>query len=604
MRAAKLPHAPMDVKSLPTVADPAWLQKQLGAVSVKKAAPEVAELANAANDPASGDAYLRGEELSQGLFRSLQQANGETGDQLTLKNPDGTLTRAGELYQKLEEAKATRDGWFDAPKPGAMLYVDMRDVDLGFFRGNDASGKPIHVTGAPSSTLTVYWGDAGPTHLVPPSSELGVLYHERGESVDLQRSGNTSLNDPAASLKSELDAPGAEGSDVPDDLKAKNLNRDPSTVRRELAAAFFRDALHVPTQRMAPVKWFANGWYQGLRTLEEPLDRAMWTRAVQSLDPGREVPEKLWIFKAQWTDGADTLGGGHLDKADLRYHRGADGDDGANQYRVKSGEQTYALKTGGKQADEAYGELAAFVRTVNGIGLKDDAGQPLSDSDPNRFNTEAYRKAVEGSMDVYEILRTYAGLVLAGAWDNLINPSNFAWVAEKSADGKARWSALPLDLDSSFGIGWDGQPQWQDLDLLLRSGPTENVPVIWKNLLANDHFKAYVLDYVEHLANTEFTPEKLGAQADALWQRNATAVFHESDTPTGPTHTQRPFSNDTIHKHNRENLTVHQDGLNAIPISTFVAWRRASALWQLGEIRQGFTQRSGVDFAHGQLVPA
>jgi hypothetical protein len=593
----------VDIKAVPASVDSKWLLSRLESVAVNKVADaEAGQLTRQANDPASGDSFLRGSEISAALFKSLQAANGETGDSVTLKNADGTLTHAGELFQKVDEARAGRDVWFEAPEPRAVLYADVRDADLGLFRGNDARGKPIKVTGTDSSELTLYWAPAGPTHHVPPSPEHGVLYRERGASVDLQRTGNTSLEDPAASMKTRLEGDGLREAGVPETFKAKNLNRDPSTVRRALSAAFFRDTLRVPTQRVAPVKWFANGWYQGLRNLEEPLDQTMWKHAVAGLRPGRELPEDVWIFKSQWTDGFEAVGGGKLDKADLRYRRSESGDDGADQYRVAAGEQTYDLQTGKDQAP--YEAFAKFVKTVNGVGLVGSNGEALPDTDPQRFNTDAYRRSVESSMDVYEMLRTYAGLVLTGSWDNLINPSNFAWVGEKAKGGEVKWSALPIDLDGTWGIGWEGQPKWQDLDLLLRSGPTENVPVIWKNLLANDHFKAYVLDYVEHLLKTDFTPAKIGAKAAELWEQNRDAAFQESDSPTGPTHTHRPFTNDQLYRANAEEALISQDGLYAPAITQYVEWRRASALWQLGEIRQGFDGHAGVDFASGQLEPA
>ncbi|MBL8950829.1 MAG: CotH kinase family protein [Myxococcaceae bacterium] len=585
---------------LPERANPEWLLKQLEAVSLKKlpGTSEAGRVARQANDPKSGDALLRGDEISKGLFEQLLAANGETGGEVTLKKADGTLTKAGELLTRIDLAKATRDGWFEVPKKGAVLYADFRDVDMGFFRGNDAKGQPIHVTGVPSSSLSVYWAASGPQHYVPPSNDLGVLYFERGKSVDLKRSGNTSINDPAASFKSELKAP--DESDVPEDFKAKNLNRDPSMVRRDLSSAFFRETLKVPAQRYAPVKWFSNGWYQGVRDLEEPLDKTMWSSAVKSIDPKRDVPKDVYIFKAQWSWGEKSLAGGHLDKADLKFK----GDGSANQYRVRDGGmQTYDLETGKKKADEAYDELAKLISVVNGKGLEDEAGNAISDTDPKRFNTPAFRKAMEAKMDVYEVLRAYAGLVMTGAWDNLINPSNFAWVAEKGKSGDAKWSALPIDLDSTWGIQWDGQPAWQDLDVLLRNGPTENVPVIWKNLLANDHFKAYALDFMEHLMKTEFTPSKIGAKVDTFWARKSEAAYLEADTPTGAPHTQRTYTNDELYKHNKENWTIRKNGLNAIAIREFVEWRRASATWQINQIRKDFHVKSGVDFAGGKVEP-
>jgi hypothetical protein len=589
--------------SFPNKVDVKWLVERLESVAVQRVpqGSEAAKLAREANDPETNDSWLRGGELTK-VFEGLQKANGETGKHVTLKDPDGSLTKAGQLLDKLAEARGGRDLWFDAPAKGQVLYADFKNVDLGFFHGNDAAGKPIHVTGVPTSALSIYWAPSGPAHYEPPT-DLGVLYYERGQTVDLRRSGNTSVNDAAASFRTELSADGVKSSGAPEDFKAKNLNRDPSTVRRALSADFFAQTLKLPVQRMAPVKWFANGWYQGLRDLEEPLDRTMWKRAVQTLDPKRAVTDDVWIFKAQWTEGFEAVGGGKLEKADLKYRKGATGDDRGQQYRAGAGEQTYDLKTNRRDADQAYDAFAGFVRTVNGVGLKDARGRDLSATDPGRFNTDAYRKAMESNADVYGMLRAYTGLVLTGSWDNLINPSNFAWVGEKAKDGKVKFSALPVDLESSWGVRWDGQPAWQDLDLLLRTGDTANVPVIWKNLLANDHFKAYVLDYVEHLLKTDFTPAKIGGKANELWQRNKEAVYLESDTAHGGAHTARPYTNDEIYRHNELGHEMHKNGLYAPAIKNYVEWRSASARHQLREIRASFTQRAGVDFARGELEP-
>jgi hypothetical protein len=606
----------MNIKNLPATADPKWLSKHLQAVAINRLPPDsaAAQAANEAHDPATGASVLRGEEISDGLFKQLQKANGETGATVTLMTqPDGKLTPAGLLLQALNDAAVTRDTWFEA-KDGTMLGV-VTDLDMSHFR--DGVQKPVEVTGGQGSMLEVAYVDTNARDYAP-LPEFGVLFHETQPNI--RRSGNTSANDAAPSFVSDLTAP--HGSDVMGRLKAKNLTRDPSTVRRELSATFFRETLQVPTQRIAPVKWYANGGYGGLRDLEEPLDTTMWTSAVQSIDPTRKVPDDVWIFKLQMQDaGITTQGGTRLVGADLRYHN-QNGDDGAAQYRVAdgAGDQIYDLQTGKKEGDEAYGELAKFVKVVNGIGLRGEDGTPL-DGDSTRFNTDAYRKSVESSMDVYEVLRCYTGLVLTGAWDNIITPSNFAWVAEKGKDG-VKWSALPIDLDSNWGIHWDGQPQWQDLDVLLRDAP-ESVPVIWKNLLANDHFKAYVLDFMDHLlddpsAKDSFA-DRIGAQAQAIWERREAAAYEESGTATGPTTTSRPFTDDEVYMANfgpankddpryleyQANpmiADITHSPLTAHSIRNFAEWRHASARWQIDHIRQDFKVQSGVDFSKG-LAP-
>ena len=117
------------------------------------------------------------------------------------------------------------------------------------------------------------------------------------------------------------------------------------------------------------------------------------------------------------------------------------------------------------------------------------------------------------------------------------------------------------------------------------------------------HFKAYALDDMEHLMKTGFTPEKIGAKADGFWPRKAEAAYLEADAPQGAPHTQRTYTNDELYKHNKESWTIRKNGLSAIAIREFVERRRASAPWQIGQIRRDFHVRSGVDFAGGKVEP-
>ena len=594
----------MKVTKIPANVDPSKLAKLLDSVAIKElpAQTDAGMAARAAADPESGDSYLRGTEISQNLFKQLQQANHETGETVTLKTADGKLTAAGTLLQAISEARADRDVWFDPPKSGAVLTADFRNVDLNRLGWKDSKSEYITVTGIPSSELTVYWADQGPADprpYVAPSRELGVLFYERGKDVDLARSGNMSASDPCASIKTELEQDGTKAAGVPEKLKLKNVNRDPSTVRREISADFFRDTLKVPVQRIAPAKWFANGEYQGFRDAEEPLDLEMWKAAWKDIDEEHEVPDKVWLFKAQWQLGVKSLEGKTLTKADLAYR----GDRG-NAYRATGDEQVYDLKTGKKsEASEAYGELASFIKTLNGIGLgaKDSSGRTIADNDPKRFNTREYREAMERGSDPYGMLRTLAGLQLTGAWDNLPNPSNYALACERDGD-KSRWYMVPIDVDSTWGMCWSGQPKPQDMDLLMRGGQFDDAAAIWKNLLANDDFKAYYLDYLEHLLDKDFKPEKIQANVLKRWEEHQNAVYQEGSF-NQPTTTQRPFTNDEISGHLYANWEINKDGLYAPPIKTFVEWRSSNARWQLDHIRHDFGKHSGVDFGAGQLTP-
>src|SRR5207249_20506 len=97
--------------------------------------------------------------------------------------------------------------------------------------------------------------------------------------------------------------------------------------------------------------------------------------------------------------------------------------------------------------------------------------------------------------------------------------SGFAGAAD---DFMARpyFTFLPWDYDNSFGIDYFGT-QWQYTDVLdwpsntkgywSRSGHGDRVssiPLV-QHVLANTDFRRYYLDHLEHLLETEFTPDAL-----------------------------------------------------------------------------------------------
>jgi hypothetical protein len=571
---------------------------------------EAGRIAREANIPETRDSFLRGDEIEGGVFSRLQQLTGETGNVVTIRNANGSLTTAGEVVSQMMAVSAGRELWFEPPPPGQILHVTFDDMNTGLFWGDAEDGRPNVVTGRPNSNYQVYFAPAGPGILEPSSNAFGgVVYAESGPDVDFQRTGNTSRNDANPNLRSRQRGEGVGSSGTPSDLRAKQVNRL-TTVRRQLSSSFFRDVLRVPTQRYAPIEVHVNGQYWGVRDMEEPLDKRLWRDWKNQYRPNDPEPENVWIFKNQWTAGSPARGEGSLSMADMRYRRASNGDDGGNQYRVQDGnEETYELRTDEETADQAYDAFAQFIRTANGVGLPG-----VNENDPNRFNTPQYRQAMEQAGDVYGMLRAYAGLILTGSWDNLVNPTNFAWVGEQSANGSVRFSAMPIDLDSSWGIRWPNHegryPRWQDLDILLRDSNTENVPVIWRNLLANDDFRAYVLDFTQYLLDTQFNRETIGAQVNQYWEQRRESMYQESDSPNGPPRTGRPYTNDQAYRSVvlDETITLPNfGGLTALGIRDFTEWRGASLRWSMTDgpnaIRNSFTRPSGVNFAAGELEP-
>ena len=71
------------------------------------------------------------------------------------------------------------------------------------------------------------------------------------------------------------------------------------------------------------------------------------------------------------------------------------------------------------------------------------------------------------------------------------------------------------------------------------------------NLLANRDFRAYYLDHMEYLLDTEFTPEAfaalIGDDGDGgLWQRVSQAAYLESGAPSRAPFTGRQWTNDEV----------------------------------------------------------
>src|SRR5262249_57059195 len=135
---------------------------------------------------------------------------------------------------------------------------------------------------------------------------------------------------------------------------------------------------------------------------------------------------------------------------------------GRQSARPGGNDQTYRLQTNEDDpAANTFDDLAHFIRTINGL-----------ESGSDRFDTDAFREAVERVMDTRPFLRWAAVNLLAGSWDNYFaTPANYYLYnggppgAEGDFVARPYFTLVPWDYDNSFGIDYFGT-RWQDTDIV------------------------------------------------------------------------------------------------------------------------------------------
>ncbi len=540
------------------------------------------DLAERANEAAGrGDASLRTKAEYSALFGLLL---GETGAGpqpagLVLLDDTGQPTAAGRAVTEYVRAAQGKAEFFETdmymiqtegfPHEHAVLQRPLAAPDgarLGLWRTDPEDGRPI-----------------------PPPGDEGVLLST--PTFTLMNSGNKTLYAPKASWKVSFKTAGGGGPFAGmTRINLKSMYNDPAQMREAIAWHLFGQAgLAAPRHTYAKLAFDAS--YRGLFSVIEQVDKRFLKDHFGKNDRGN-------LYKAYCGD---------VGCATLEHRTGPDGDDSGRQYfRPKSKKRTYQLKTNEDDpAANTYDDLARFIATINGTGL---AGGD------KRFDTDAFRASVDAIMNARAFLRWAAVNLLLGSWDNYFaTPSNYYLYnsghkgAEDDFAGSPYFTFIPWDYDNCLGIDYFGT-QWQYTDILDWPSNTRNyssgrgtsrIPLV-QNLLRNHDYRQYYLDYLEHLIDTEFNPESVGARigaegAGGLWDRVRQAAYLESGTPYGPTFTGRQFSNDEVYSSGCRQYELRRGNEKAEGIVHYVRMRRDSARRQLADLRKTMP-RAGTAF--------
>ncbi len=489
---------------------------------------------------------------------------------LRLLDEAGSPTAAAQAIQDYIRASLGKPEFF-----GADMYVFHV---TGFHPGSGVLVEPVKP--GDGARLDVWRSDPADHRHVPVAGGEGVLFSTAAFS--LRNSGNHTLRAPKRSWKIILDAAG------PDNrlagmtrINLKAMYSDPSQMREALAWRLFGKA-DVPAPRHTYAKLAFDAAYRGLFSVIEQVDRRFLKDHFGENHRGN-------LYKA---------GCGDIGCATLAYRTGPDGDDGGRQYFIPgSAERSYRLKTN-KNNPEAntYDDLACFIRTINGVGLR--GGE-------ERFDTDAFRESVDGIMDASAFLRWAAVNMLLGSWDNYYATQSNYYLYNSGRKGAAKDFAtspyfhfIPWDYDNCLGIDHFGT-RWQYADILDWPGNTRRywnnrntsrIPLV-QNLLRNHDYRQYYLDYMEHMLDTEFNPRaiatQIGSQSEGgLWDRIRQGAYLESDTPHGRPFTGRQFSNDEIYWNGCRQRGLRHGRKNYDGVVHYVRMRRDSARAQLKQLRQ------------------
>jgi hypothetical protein len=528
-------------------------------------------LAHIANHRAGrDDASLRTKSEYMALFDLLlAHAPSATPAKLRLLDEAGRPTAAARMIEDYIAASQGKPEFFDADM--YMFHV------TGFQPGRGVLREPVNP--GHGARLRVWATDPSYRRHVP-GPDKGTLFSTRAFSI--KNSGNRTLRAPKRSWRIILDGTG------PDNrlagmtrINLKAMYNDPSQMREALAWRLFGIA-GVAAPRHTYAKLAFGETYRGLFSVIEQVDRRFLRDHFGENRHGN-------LYKTGCRD---------IGCATLAYRTGPDGDDSGRQYFIPGpAERTYRLKTN-KNDPEAntYDDLALFIRTINGIGLR--GGE-------ERFGTDAFREAVDGIMDVSAFLRWAAVNMLLGSWDNYYaTPSNYYLYnsgrkgAAKDFVGSPYFHFIPWDYDNCLGIDYFGI-RWQYADILDWPGNTwrywrnrhaSNIPLV-QNLLRNHDYRQYYLDYLEYMLDTEFNPRafagQIGRESEGgLWDRVRQAAYLESGTPYSRPFTGRQFTNDEVYSTGCQQRGLRHGRKKMEGIVHYVRMRRDSARAQLKRLRQ------------------
>jgi hypothetical protein len=529
-------------------------------------------LAHVANQRAGrDDASLRTKAEYMALFDLLLvHAPSATPAKLRLLDEAGRPTAAARMIEDYVAASQGKPEFFDADM--YMFHV------TGFQPGRGVLREPV--SPGHSARLRVWRTEPSHRRHIPGPDDEGTLFSTRAFSI--KNSGNRTLRAPKRSWRIILDGTG------PDNrlagmtrINLKAMYNDPSQMREALAWRLFGIA-GVAASRHTYAKLAFGTTYRGLFSVIEQVDRRFLKDHFGENHHGN-------LYKTGCRD---------IGCATLAYRTGPDGDDSGRQYFIPGpAERTYRLKTNKNDPDvNTYDDLALFIRTINGMGLR--GGE-------ERFGTDAFRESVDEIMDVSAFLRWAAVNMLLGSWDNYYaTPSNY-YLYNSGRKGAAKdfvsspyFHFIPWDYDNCLGIDYFGI-RWQYADILDWPGNTwrywrnrhaSKIPLI-QNLLGNHDYRQYYLDYLEYMLDTEFNPRAFAAQIGresegGLWDRVRQAAYLEADTPHGRPFTGRQYTNDEVYWTGYQQRGLRHGRKKMEGIVHYVRMRRDSARAQLKRLRQ------------------
>ena len=546
------------------------------------------DLAQQANEAEGhGDASLRTRAEFSALFDLLLDGldQGPGSAELTVLDDDANPTSAWQAIKDYLVASRGKDELFEE----AMYMVHVTGWP-------QEAMKPEHTVRASGDARLALWRtDPGDDRHIAPPDEEGILL--ASSKFSLRNSGNRTLRAPKRSWKVNFDL--HDGDDRlagMSRLNLKSMYNDPSQMRESLAWRLLEKA-GVPASRHTYAKLAINAGYMGLFFFVEQVDRTFLRDHFGRNDAGN-------LYKAHCGD---------VGCATLEHRLGPDGDDAGRQYFTPgSSDPTYGLKTNAHDpSSNTYDDLAALIRTINGVGLP--GGE-------ERFRSDAFRASVESMLNASCLLRWAGANVLLGSWDNYFaTPSNYYLYnsgrkgGEKDFVRAPYFTLVPWDYDNCLGIDYF-DTEWQYTDLLDWAGNTANyckkvgypartspTPLV-QNLLRNPDFRRYYLDHLEHLLDTDFNPEAMAAAVgsdggDGLWGRVRQPAYLESHTPYEPPFTGRQFTNDEVYRSALGQQRLRHRDATIEGILDFVRMRHDSARKQLKVLRKNDPQgASGASF--------
>ncbi len=540
---------------------------------------DVAAKVNSTEGRGDGSLHTKAEYSS--LFDDLAALGGTPG-QIVTADDQGATTTAGTIVEQCFAASEDKADFFTQ----SMYMIRI----TGWPRDKMQPEQPV--TAPADAALSLWMTDPADTRHIPPPGGDGPLFTTH--TFSLMNSGNRTLRAPKRSWKMNV-----EPTDDGDELfgmrrfNLKAMYNDPSQMREALAWHLF-GAAGVPAARHTYAKLAFDDRYFGLFSLIEQVDKQFLRDHFGTNDAGN-------LYKAYCGD---------IGCATLEHRVGQDGDDGGRQYIGKKGD-TYRLKANDDDpAANTFDDLAQFVRVINGVGLSGGDG---------RFDTDAFRSSVEGIMNAHAFLRWGALNLLIGSWDNYFaTPANYYLYnsgfrgSEKDFMNRPYFTFIPWDYDNSFGIDYFGT-QWQYTDILdwpsntkqywASSGHPErrsSIPLV-QNLLKNEEFRRYYLACIDHLLQTDFTPDAIDARMRGtgpanLWARVGRAAYLESDTPWDPPFTGRQFTNDEVYRAAYEQFELTHGNSHIEGVLHYVIMRRDRARARLAALGSAATPPKDFSF--------